>query len=480
MKFQDSRVKLRLRTPDEAVDVGVLLARKYWWSVIGSWAVFAIPVFFVSCFIPYTFWAIVFFWWFKPLYERLPLQTVSSAIFLQKHSFKSALKGVFQYDTLAWLTLYRFCPGRSTLTPIAVLEGMDSGSGKIRKRRRLVKSPIISTYMLLHAGMFLCEFIIVTFGLFLYMYYLKPVLSDDLLAFELQSAQWSWIWNSQTSKVLILGLALAASALMAPFYVCAGFALYINRRISLEGWDLYLGFHKLISRVSVACLALLVVVPSLSVMAQESTHNIPTTPNSRIEVRAEVEEIVQEHIVYEKTFRDFPDIQTTNTNFLAELLGDLLYVLGWLIVLLLIGVILGLIIWVLIKLRVWEFVKRRTYTQTVAKPEVSVIEDGQNEIELPSNVVAEANRAWQEGRPRDALSLLYRGALLYLIAKYACPIRICDTERTCTRVIARRVPSLSAVFNKLSLHWQQVAYGKKMLADQEFRQLLVLYDESFA
>ena len=114
MKFQDSQVELRLRTPDEASDVGILLARKYWWALLGSWAVFAIPIFGIACFIPNTIIALLLFWWFKPLYERLPLQIVSSAIFLQKHSFKSALRGVFQYDTLAWLTIYRLCPGRST------------------------------------------------------------------------------------------------------------------------------------------------------------------------------------------------------------------------------------------------------------------------------------------------------------------------------------------------------------------------------
>lgn len=480
MKFQDSRVKLRLRTPDEAVDVGVLLARKYWWPLLGSWAVFAVPMFCVSCFIPYTFWAIVFFWWFKPLYERLPLQAVSSSIFLQKHSVKSAFKGVFQYDTLSWLTVYRFCPGRSTLTPVAALEGIDSGTGKIRKRRQLVKSPIISTYLLLHAGMWLCEFVIVAFGVFVYMYFLKPVLSADLLPWELLGEQWNWIWHSQTAKFLILGLTLASSALMAPFYVCAGFGLYINRRINLEGWDLYLGFHKLISRLSIACLALLILVPSVNVMAQEATDNTPTSPSARMEIRSELEEIMQEHIVYDETVRTIREGTEVNINPFSNILRSILNFVSILIVFILLVVVLGLIVWVLVKLRIWEFVRRRPLSQKVETTKVSVIEDGQNEIELPSNVAAEARRAWQDGRARDALSLLYRGALLYLIAKYSCPIQVCDTERTCTRVIARRVPSLSAVFDKLTFHWQQVAYGKKTLADGEFRQLILLYEESFA
>ena len=352
MKFQDSQVELRLRTPDEAVDVGVLLARKYWWPLLGGWAVFAIPFFCIACFIPNTFWALVFFWWFKPLYERLPLQVVSSAIFMQKHSIKSAMRGIFQYDTLSWLTIYRWCPGRSTLTPIAALEGIESGTGKIRRRRQLVKSPIISTYLILHSGLFVCEFIMIFFGVVLYMMFFQPVFSEDLTLFfiDLFIKQWNWIWLSQSGRFLLLSLILTSSAFIAPFYVCAGFSLYINRRIGLEGWDLYLGFQRLISRLSVACLAFLILVPSTKVVAQEPSHDSSTTPGSQMEVRTELDEIMQEYVVREETYRR-PRDEGGGTNFLSGLFQIISYMIIGLLVLLLVG----LIVWVLIKLRIWEF-----------------------------------------------------------------------------------------------------------------------------
>ena len=140
----------------------------------------------------------------------------------------------------------------------------------------------------------------------------------------------------------------------------------------------------------------------------------------------------------------------------------------------------GLIIWVIIKLRIWELITTSKKASVLEETNVSIVEDEQRGYELPSNVVAEARMAWRRGRARQALSLLYQGALRYLIAKHSCPIKTCDTERTCARSIARHVPTLSQVFSQLSLHWQQVAYGKETLPDSEFQQLLSVYEDSFA
>lgn len=477
MKFQDSQVELRLRTPDEATDVGVLLARRYWWALLGSWAVFAIPIFVVACFIPNTILALIFFWWFKPLYERLPLQVVSSAIFLQKHSLKSALRGVFQYDTLAWMTIFRLCPGRSTLTPIAALEGIESGTGKIRRRRQLIRSPLISSYLLLHGGMALCELILIATGVILYMIIFQPVFDETAMSADLFSLQWNWVWDSQSGKFVILSLLLASSAFTAPFYVCAGFGLYINRRIGLEGWDLYLGLQRLIARLSVVCLALAIVLPAASVVAQDATDSTSLTVSSTANVRSKIDETIREHVVMEERVRERRQEERIIRSPWSVLLQRLAY---WTFVGILVALFAWLVVWVVFRLRIWEFVKIRSRSSTVEESEVSIIADAKKGVDLPSDVVANAKLAWNEGRSRDAMSLLYRGALLYLIAKHSCPIQVCDTERVCARLIARRVPSLSTVFNNLSLRWQQVAYGKKTLADQEFRQLLSQYEDSFA
>lgn len=476
MKFQDSQVELRLRTPDEAVDVGILLARKYWWALLGGWAVIAVPFFCIGNFIPSTFWALIFFWWFKPLYERIPLHIISTSIFQYKFSLQATLRGIFQYDTLAWLTIFRVCPGRSTLTPVAALEGLPSGTGKIRRRRQIVKSPIVSTYFLLHVGMFVCEFIITLMGLILYMKFFEPVADETLFFFQIMGKQWQWVWESASGQILLLSLLFASSALFAPFYVCAGFGLYINRRIGLEGWDLYLSFQRLVTRLGVVCLALLILLPSVEMIAQYDSEEITATNTPQKAIRMEIEEIIQEKIVTERTVRQLKTNPIESHNSWDWIMQWLSYLIIFLLLLFL-G---GLIIWAAIKLRIWEFVTRRTQTTRVAESENSMITLESSGHDIPSNVAVEANIAWRQGRARDALSLLYRGALLYLRVIHACAIEVSDTERRCARVVSRQAPSLSDVFNTLSSNWQQVAYGKKELETSEFKELVSIYEDSFA
>ena len=39
-----------------------------------------------------------------------------------------------------------------------------------------------------------------------------------------------------------------AMSLIAPFYVAGGFALYLNRRSELEGWDIEICLRRLLAR----------------------------------------------------------------------------------------------------------------------------------------------------------------------------------------------------------------------------------------
>jgi hypothetical protein len=44
-------------------------------------------------------------------------------------------------------------------------------------------------------------------------------------------------------------LYLLVISIVEPFYVAAGFSLYLNRRTELEGWDIELGFRTLAARL---------------------------------------------------------------------------------------------------------------------------------------------------------------------------------------------------------------------------------------
>ena len=54
--------------------------------------------------------------------------------------------------------------------------------------------------------------------------------------------------DSQLSELIFNVMSYVAMVLVAPFYTMAGFALYISRRITLEGWDIEIRFRHLAER----------------------------------------------------------------------------------------------------------------------------------------------------------------------------------------------------------------------------------------
>jgi hypothetical protein len=77
---------------------------------------------------------------------------------------------------------------------------------------------------------------------------------------------------------------------------------------------------------------------------------------------------------------------------------------------------------------------------------------------LPANVSAAATQLARAGRLREALSLLYRGALSELIHRYRVVVHAGDTEGDCTRAALRALDRPGAdYFSGLAGTWQQPA-----------------------
>jgi hypothetical protein len=82
---------------------------------------------------------------------------------------------------------------------------------------------------------------------------------------------------------------------------------------------------------------------------------------------------------------------------------------------------------------------------------------------LPDAIGPAAAQLWRAGRQREALALLYRGALSRLVHGHAVPIAAASTEGECVALARGRLPPQPvAYFEQLVQAWQLAVYGARM------------------
>lgn len=237
------QVEPRLRNPWQAIDLGFSLARAWWRPLFLSWF---LPVLVIwSCLtllMPASpGWVILIVWWLKPLLDRLPLFFASRAMFGENLTVRSLFKHwrqALKFEWFKWLTFRRFNFNRSLDMPVTLLEQL---SGQRRNRRlQVLHQTSTSTGVWLTTVLFHVEQIIIM-GVMGCILMFVPMESFPGL-FSFISDQPLWF------SYLITVSWLLAMAIVAPFYTMAGFSLYINRRVQLEGWDIEIRFRHLLER----------------------------------------------------------------------------------------------------------------------------------------------------------------------------------------------------------------------------------------
>ena len=87
---------------------------------------------------------------------------------------------------------------------------------------------------------------------------------------------------------------------------------------------------------------------------------------------------------------------------------------------------------------------------------------------LPADVGEAAAALWRSGAQREALSLLYRGALSRLVHDHGVPILAATTEGECTQLASRTLDaSRSGFFTRLVAAWQLAVYGGRLPASED-------------
>lgn len=240
MQIDTLAVRLRPRTPTEAVDLGVRLCQSAAPAVYRCYAAVAIPVIVLAfASLEVAGWLpTLLIWWSKPWLDRTILFVLSRAAFGQHTTIADVWREqwhVWWKPILFSLTVRRLSPWRSLTEPVYLLEG-GSALGSGERIRQIRQRSVGSAFMMTQA--FSLTEISLTMALMSLLFWLAPSgQAPDVFS----------MFTEEAPGVFTFGYIAAYSAavlFLEPFYVAAGFAMYLNRRAELEAWDIEQEFRR--------------------------------------------------------------------------------------------------------------------------------------------------------------------------------------------------------------------------------------------
>ena len=518
MRLDRVTAEIRPRTPYEAIDLGVAMARAAGWHLWASWFVVTLPVFLLCNLAAYELdhmWlGVLFMWMLKPMCDRAPLFVLSRDLFGDEVDALGTLKALprlwWQAFPLA-LLLERLDMARSLDQPVAQLEGL--GVIARGKRQRLLQRNARGPGVVLT---FTC------LGLELALFFSTWVLALMFVPFDYLPESYRALWaaflthGTPLHQFIINGVWYLAVSVVEPLYVGAGFALYLNRRSELEAWDLEIALRRLAERISVAAKAaallalLLTPVFLLAPRAVRADDSVPVAATAQ--APAAVTSIPIEVLPWprpvtlpagaEQRFSDSaakayqdPDLSPHEQKghweykgsapdedkpkpmpawlqALLDWLGEVRDYIGtgvsfvpWLIGLVLLVLAVSYRKWLLSLFRGlgggMKAVPFDTGVRVLAGAE-----------KLPDDVAKAARIAWEKGDARGALSLLYRGGVESMQRIIGRELPQGATEADCLREAAHLPAAPAATLRQVVRAWQYAAYAHRLPDTATFSGLL--------
>ena len=514
MKIEDLTVALRPRTAWEAVELGTALVRRHAGAVWKPWLLLSLPAFVllnVLCGLIDEIWlAGLLMWWLKPLFDRVPLYVLSRAVFGHVPPVRETVRAQRSFGMrwmFAYLTWRRLSPVRSVYLPVDLLEG--SVGEEARTRRRALGSPVygVGSVVLLVFAHF--EMALVLGAISAVMLFVPA----DVIQ-ETAARMWN-VFESQQPWVQVTTNALAwmATSVLEPFYVGAGFGLYLNRRTEIEAWDIEMVLRRLRKRLTQAA-APLMLLCALWFGAMRPAHaqeepfvpdaTAPSTEQPRLQdkrARSTLQEVFGERVVEDdgwqqavKRAYEDPTVspKRTVTQWVPKeqkpdepprpfegfgKLGEWLASIGeyglWIVA----GAVLLALLVTAPKWLGWvrDMPGRRERTSDEVVREAVA-----EESPLPDDVPATARRLWQSGRGRDALALLYR-ASVEAMTQRAHVVLVPGATEAHTLRASRQLPNAEEreAFARIVRVWQIAAYAHGLPDDDEFDALLAQLSQRF-
>ena len=251
MKLDTVTVELRPRSSWEAMELGTALVRRHAGAIWIPWLIVTGLAF---ALLNLAAWAIghlwlawLLMWWLRPVFDRIPMYVLSRAVFGTVPRVADTLRAQLRWGwkpMLGHLTWRRFSPMRAAMLPVDLLEGAEPA--RLAERRRVIGGGVGGPAVLLTVA---CLHFLLALSVSLVM--LVTLFIPNELLLEVGREAWAALESGPPVWALIALNAVdwLAVAFIEPFYVGAGFGLYLNRRTQLEAWDLEIAFRRMRRRL---------------------------------------------------------------------------------------------------------------------------------------------------------------------------------------------------------------------------------------
>lgn len=251
MKLDKLTVHVRPISADEAIELGLMMARAWYGRLFGLWVgrlfvvgavllVVSIGIYYLQFGASLDTYALG--WFFVLMYVFKPVFEVNILLFLSRRLFDDEFDGDLAYPltpkTIFDLCVrYRLSLQRPVVMAVYLLEGQ---RGKALSSRVSVLSRGRNNALVRHTvAFFVMEWLLYVTGAVFVWQWLG---SNPLLTTSIQGI--SYVWED----VLFTSWLILVQGIIAVFFVASGFSLYVCRRSLLEGWDIELGFRRLAQR----------------------------------------------------------------------------------------------------------------------------------------------------------------------------------------------------------------------------------------
>lgn len=520
MQIDQLQIELRPRTNSQALDLGFALLRSHAGAAYKSYLALWLPLVAVAgtltVFWPALTWLWVLgLWWLKPLLERAPLYVLSRQVFGTAVTWQEAVRAWPRQLGGGWLRLLTWgrllAQTRCLHQPVWQLE---MARGAVARTRRQVLSRQgtgVTAFWFCIVAFLLERVLQIGIIAFIGLFMSNADGPNPMALLGALGGDGDKTWYA----LLILLIYAAASAIIAPIYTACGFTLYLNRRASLEAWDLELQLRQispppavrargrgipgaaLLAAVLLACAvggapdsraAAPAAVPDPQCKVPDRSDGPLTRTaaanDEQKRVRRDVDALYASPGVHgwicEKDWR-WKQIKTKKTDAAEPKLPDL-SILAAVMKVLIIAAAIGLAAWLLYRYRD-RFPAFRRRPPVMRATEVGGLDIRAES--LPDDVTGSVRALWAGGERRAALALLYRATLSRLVTDDGLALTQGNTEGDCLRLAALAAQQARLAAGRLQVAgattamWLDGAYAARWPGSDTLEQRCAEWDAQF-